>query len=133
MLDWYRKFTVTYFRWYNRVSFSSDSPNYSPIFFLSACQTINLICFDAYFLDFYFLKIIPITEKLVRYIAIASILLFFAGINKLMWNSFQVSENPKFGNPSDNVPGFKDFSIVYCYLGFTLVGLMFLPMIVRQA
>jgi hypothetical protein len=126
MIDWYRKFTIIYFRWYHRVSFSSDSRNYSPVFFLSICQTINLMCVDAYFL-----KIIPrIDNQVLNYIPFVSILLLFSGINKLMLNSFLNSENPKFGNPSDNVPSFKDFSIIYCYLGFTL-GLMFIPLIVQ--
>ena len=113
----YAAFVRSYFRWYNRMTDSDASPNYTPNLFLSTLQALNLACISCVLLP----KAIPTWMILT---AAGLVLLVMYGRNRAIIDS--IAQTPRFSRWSDNVPGLREFSAVYAYLAFSM-ALLFLP------
>ena len=120
MKDRYSRFVLSYFRWYNRMCTSANHPRYAPSMFLSAMQTMNLFGLSILLLPRFALEI----NKWLFAASFIAAFFCFDWINSKTINA--ITEQPRFSKLSDNVPGIREFPLVYCYLALT-VSLIFLP------
>ena len=119
----YATFVRSYYRWYNRMTDSDASSNYSPCLLLSTLQAINLVCISGVFLP----RAIPTWMVMT---AAGVVVLVMYGINRAIIDA--ITETPRFSRWSDNVPGFREFPAVYAYLAFSM-ALLFLPALLSSS
>ena len=118
--DRYARFVLSYFRWYNRMCTSAHHPRYAPSMFLSAMQAMNLFGLSLLLLPRFPFEI----NKWLFAATFLAAFFFFDWINSKFIRA--IKEAPQFSRLSDNVPGIREFPLVYCYLALT-VSLIFLP------